>query len=119
MDNQDNRAAAQPNSGTQSRPSTPTNGYQGTRPASTGGYQGSRPQQSGGYQGGYQGNRGPSRFTPRRGPRSNIPLNENIRARSLRVIDQHGENLGELSKDEALALAREAELDLFVVADTS
>lgn len=55
-------------------------------------------------------------FRPRR-PRINIPLNEHIRARTLRVIDQHGENLGELSKDEALAIARESGLDLYVVSD--
>lgn len=50
-------------------------------------------------------------------PRVNIPLNEHIRARVLRVIDEQGNNLGEMSKDEALKLAQEAELDLFVVSD--
>ena len=59
-----------------------------------------------------------SGFRPRR-PRMNIPLNEYIRARVLRVIDQNGENLGEMSKDEALALSRAAGLDLFVVSDNA
>lgn len=55
-------------------------------------------------------------FRPRR-PRINIPLNEHIRARVLRVIDHHGENLGEMSKDEALKIAQDAGLDLYVVSD--
>lgn len=55
-------------------------------------------------------------FKSRR-PKSNIPLNDNIRARFLRVIDQFGNNLGELSKEEALKVAQEADLDLFVVSD--
>ena len=59
-----------------------------------------------------------SRFRSRR-PRINIPLNEHIRARTLQVVDHNGNNLGEISKDEALRIAREAELDLFVVSDKS
>ncbi len=59
-----------------------------------------------------------SKFRTRR-PRINIPLNEHIRARTLQVIDHNGDNLGEISKDEALKIAREAELDLFVVSDKS
>lgn len=55
-------------------------------------------------------------FKPRR-PRINIPLNEHIRFRTLRVIDQNGENLGEMDTDKALSLAREAGLDLYVVSD--
>ncbi|MDA0771718.1 MAG: translation initiation factor IF-3 [Cyanobacteria bacterium] len=50
-------------------------------------------------------------------PRIYIPLNENIRAKRLRVIDELGENLGELSKEEALEKARAVDLDLFVVSD--
>lgn len=50
-------------------------------------------------------------------PKIYIPLNEYIRARTLRVIDQNGNNLGEITKDEALRLAREADLDLFVVTE--
>jgi len=57
-----------------------------------------------------------SGFRNRR-PRVNIPINEHIRARVLRVIDQDGNNLGEMSKESALKLAQEAELDLFVVSD--
>lgn len=57
-----------------------------------------------------------SRFRSRR-PRINIPLNEHIRARTLQVVDHLGNNLGEISKEEALQIARDAELDLFVVSD--
>lgn len=57
-------------------------------------------------------------FRSRR-PKIYIPLNEHIRARTLRVIDHNGNNLGEISKDEALRLAREAELDLFVVTENA
>lgn len=39
-------------------------------------------------------------------------LNEQIRAPRLRVIDEHGDQLGVMSRDEALQVAREAELDL-------
>ena len=57
-----------------------------------------------------------SRFRSRR-PRINIPLNEHIRAKTLQVIDHNGDNLGEISKDEALRIAKSVELDLFVVSD--
>ena len=39
-------------------------------------------------------------------------LNQMIRASQLRVIDQDGKQLGVLSRDEALQLAQEQELDL-------
>ena len=39
-----------------------------------------------------------------------MPLNENIRARSLRVIDANGDNLGEITKDEALRVAKSARI---------
>lgn len=39
-------------------------------------------------------------------------LNENIRANMVRVIDDEGENLGEMTLSEALTQARESELDL-------
>jgi len=39
-------------------------------------------------------------------------LNYEITAPKLRVIDQHGEQIGVLSRDEALRMAEEAELDL-------
>jgi translation initiation factor IF-3 len=39
-------------------------------------------------------------------------LNNDIRAQQLRVIDEDGKQLGILSKQEALALAQERELDL-------
>lgn len=55
-------------------------------------------------------------FRPRR-PKVFIPLNENIRAKRLRVIDQNGENLGEMPTFEALNRARSVDLDLFVVSE--
>lgn len=57
-----------------------------------------------------------SGFRTRR-PRINIPLNEHIRAKKLQVIDHEGNHLGEISKDEALRIAKDAELDLYVVSD--
>lgn len=42
-------------------------------------------------------------------------VNENIRARELRVIDSEGEQLGVLSKNEALDKAEQSELDLVLV----
>jgi translation initiation factor IF-3 len=42
--------------------------------------------------------------------------NEKIRARELRVIADKGENLGVLSTQEALRIARERELDLVLIA---
>lgn len=52
-----------------------------------------------------------------RRPRVNFNLNENIRAKTLRVIDHNGDNLGEVSTSEALRIARDNELDLFVISD--
>ncbi|MCI3029380.1 translation initiation factor IF-3 [Desemzia sp. C1] len=42
-------------------------------------------------------------------------LNENIRAHELRVIGTDGEQIGVISKSEALKIAEEANLDLLVV----
>ncbi|MGE7365609.1 translation initiation factor IF-3 [Desemzia incerta] len=42
-------------------------------------------------------------------------LNENIRAHELRVIGSDGEQIGVISKSEALKIAEEANLDLLVV----
>ncbi len=42
-------------------------------------------------------------------------INEQIRANELRVLDEHGENLGVMSRADALAAARAAELDLVEV----
>lgn len=44
-------------------------------------------------------------------------LNEQIRARTLQVIDHNGDNLGNISKDEALRIAKDAGLDLFIVTE--
>ncbi len=46
-------------------------------------------------------------------PRTNI--NDEIRARELRVIDENGDNLGVISKDEALKRAKESGLDLIEI----
>jgi translation initiation factor IF-3 len=43
-------------------------------------------------------------------------MNDRIRAREVRVIDENGEQLGVLPPSEALAIARERELDLIEVA---
>ena len=45
-----------------------------------------------------------------------FPSNEQIRERELRVIDAEGGNLGVISRDEALNKAREAGLDLVLIA---
>jgi translation initiation factor IF-3 len=45
-----------------------------------------------------------------------INKNEKIRAEELRVIGENGENLGVKSKEEALNLAREKNLDLIEIA---
>ena len=51
--------------------------------------------------------------------KDNLPLiNERIRARDLQVITNDGQNLGVISRTEALRLAQEAELDLVLIADT-
>jgi translation initiation factor IF-3 len=57
------------------------------------------------------------RFTadPPRPPR-NEALNENIRAARVRLIGEDGSQLGIKTKDDALASARERDLDLVVVA---
>lgn len=44
------------------------------------------------------------------------PRNEYIRANEVFVIDQEGNQIGVISRDEALRMAREAELDLILVA---
>jgi len=43
------------------------------------------------------------------------PINEAIKASSLQVIGETGENLGTISRSEALRLAREASLDLVLL----
>lgn len=43
-------------------------------------------------------------------------LNENIRSKELLVIDENGEKKGILSKQDALNLARNSNLDLYIVA---
>ncbi|MDL2272657.1 translation initiation factor IF-3 [Desulfovibrio sp. OttesenSCG-928-I05] len=57
---------------------------------------------------------------PRRNePQDLVRRNEQIRARELRVIGADGEQLGILGRSEAIALARDAGLDLVEVAATA
>ena len=42
-------------------------------------------------------------------------INNQIRALEMRVIDQNGKNLGILKKEEALELAKNADLDLIEI----
>ena len=44
-----------------------------------------------------------------------ISINNSIRARILRVIDSDGSNLGNISKEEALAIAKQRGLDLIEI----
>jgi translation initiation factor IF-3 len=46
-------------------------------------------------------------------------MNDRIRAREVRVIDENGEQLGVMAPSEALAIARDRELDLIEVAATA
>ena len=50
---------------------------------------------------------------------SDLFINEQIRDREVRVIGTDGEQVGIMSSKEALALAREAELDLIKIAPTA
>jgi translation initiation factor IF-3 len=47
-----------------------------------------------------------------------VRINEMIRAKEIRVIDENGEQLGIMTPEQALALARERDLDLVEVAGT-
>lgn len=60
--------------------------------------------------------RGPKKFA-RQDPHART--NDAIRAPELRVLTEDGENLGVLSRDEALAKARETELDLIEISPTA
>ena len=50
---------------------------------------------------------------------SDLFINEQIRDREVRVIGADGEQVGVMSSKEALALAREADLDLIKIAPTA
>jgi translation initiation factor IF-3 len=67
------------------------------------------------YQGGYRGPRGNQRGN-QRGPQ--VRTNERIRAKEIRVIDEEGQ-IGVMTPQEALRLARERGLDLVEVAPTA
>ena len=47
---------------------------------------------------------------------SDLMINEQIRDKEVRLIGEHGEQLGIMSARDALKLARDAELDLVKVA---
>ena len=55
-------------------------------------------------------------YRPRFQPRHFYFTNYRIEAQSLRVIDEKGEQIGVLSKDEALRKAQDAGLDLVLIA---
>jgi translation initiation factor IF-3 len=46
-----------------------------------------------------------------------LPVNEQIRAPKVQVITQEGENIGVVSREQALRMAREANLDLMMVSE--
>ena len=59
----------------------------------------------------------PRRFVrPERPAEPKTRINEAIRAPKMRVVDENGEQLGIKTRDEALALAHERDLDLVEVA---
>jgi translation initiation factor IF-3 len=60
--------------------------------------------------------KGGARFRPETPPARRARVNGEIRAQTVRVIDQSGAQLGERSLPDALQLAAEAELDLVEVA---
>lgn len=50
--------------------------------------------------------------------KNSVPVNEQIHASQVQLIDESGVNHGVLSRSEALRLAREAGLDLVLIADS-
>ena len=45
------------------------------------------------------------------------PVNQEIRANEVQLITQDGENIGVISRDQALKMAQEADLDLVLIAE--
>lgn len=58
-----------------------------------------------------------NKFQPN--PRYQYRINERISGQQLRVLDYEGKQIGILSRNEALAMAREQELDLVEIAGTA
>jgi translation initiation factor IF-3 len=58
----------------------------------------------------------PRRFDRRPPERDTTPLNERIRAPEVRLVGDDGEQIGIVSRDDALEYARERDLDLVMVA---
>ena len=48
-----------------------------------------------------------------------LPINEQIRAKEVQVVDENGEKVGKLSINDALDLAYEKKLDLVLVSPNS
>ena len=67
----------------------------------------------GGGGGGRFGGRGRGRFQQPQRP--SVPMNEDIRSPEVRLLGEEKEPLGVFSTDEALAMAREAGLDLILI----
>ncbi|MDE6289688.1 MAG: translation initiation factor IF-3 [Ureaplasma sp.] len=55
-------------------------------------------------------------FQKKPNDKSNVMLNEKIKYNTLFVIDENGENLGEMPTSKALDMARNKSLDLLVIA---
>lgn len=51
--------------------------------------------------------------------KQDLLINEQIRFRTVQVIDENGEKLGQMSRDEALNIASEKDLDLVLVSANS
>ncbi|MGH9413193.1 MAG: translation initiation factor IF-3 [Terriglobales bacterium] len=58
-------------------------------------------------------------FRPRRAPEPRTRINERIRAREVRVIDETGAQLGVMAPQDALSMARQHTLDLVEVAPSA
>jgi len=58
-------------------------------------------------------------FQYQRRNQNKVSINNQIRALEMRVINHDGNNLGIISKDEALKIAKEAGLDLIEVSNTT
>ena len=58
----------------------------------------------------------PRRFDRRPPERDTTPINDRIRAAEVRLIGDDGEQIGVVKRDDAIAYARERDLDLVMVA---
>lgn len=58
-----------------------------------------------------------NRHRMQRDPRANYVLNERIQSSEMRLIDDQSKQIGLLSREDALKLAREKEMDLVMIAE--